>query len=40
MSDSKEQKLWDASAADRSALVKSLADDPAVDVNWADPGGH
>jgi len=40
MSHLKEQKLWDACAGDSPVLVKDLADDPAVDVNWADPKGN
>lgn len=33
----KEQQLWDAASEGRLEEVVSLATDPTVDVNWADP---
>lgn len=36
MSDSKEQQLWQAAADGDLEIVKTLAEDPAVDVNWSD----
>ena len=37
MSVSKEQQLWDACTSGDLDLVKHLANDPAVNINWADP---
>ena len=32
-----ERELWDVCTSGNLELVKHLANDPAVDVNWADP---
>ena len=40
MSKSKEEQLWDACNSGDIDVVRHLANDPAVNVNWADPGGH
>ena len=37
MSKSKEQQLWEACTSGDLDLVKRLANDPAVNVNWEDP---
>ena len=37
MSASKEQQLWEACTSGDLDLVKSLANDPAVNVNWVGP---
>ena len=39
MSKSKEQQLWEACTNGDLDLVKRLANDPAVDLNWGDPEG-
>jgi len=39
MSKSKEEILWQACTDGDLEIVKELADDPAVDVNWGDQGG-
>ena len=37
MSKSKEESLWRACTHGDLEIVRKLADDPAVDVNWGDP---
>jgi len=37
MSDSKEQQLWESSTSGHLDLVKCLASDPGVNVNWIGP---
>ena len=37
MSNSKEQQLWDACTSGNLDIVKGLCDDPALNLNWADP---
>ena len=37
MSVSKEQQLWEASTSGNLDLVKRLANDPAISLNWGDP---
>jgi len=37
MTESKEEKLWQACTDGDLEVAMKLADDPAVDVNWGDP---